>query len=766
MPGVEGRSTGFTKSRLAIFRTVLGDANDELLKHLDAANDGSLSRALDAAPQSLKTDEVVGKLELANLVADAAHEGVTLACTILQDPLATSRRQIALNFGLAKVQELATQANPDLATTAALSSDAPVDATAASQALRFRRHIFQAEPTAVLQQMISATAESIASGARLRVHTDERICKLVSKFLDDRPQFNIRNQSVLSEIKADQLSTTGGFTASLDSQTRQQVYDSLKLLQRVQALTPTPEAIQPLIAVGMTSALRVSSVPRHKFLKLMIPKIASCPGMNEDEAQGLALMIHHHATSSRARTDSALVQLHQALKGSGLAPIDGTTTLTERKVLFTTVAEKSPGSQGIVNLDDLFQDMDFCQCDSCEDVTSPTAYYVDLLQYLRNNNLDKKTEWPNTGEEGYEDTVLEKLFIRRPDLQHLQLTCENANTVLPYIDLSNEIMESFVIHLEEYSENWTASKQVSLETWNVDGEDTSELLASPQHTRKPAYCILKEAVFPIASLPYFQPLDAVRLYLEKLDVSRYELIDILRLATRQWRVPNSLLTPEKERLFVELRGQLQERAVTAESLGISPDEYVIITRESIWPLSCSLFSDNGTLLTMEQYRENIGVKPPEVYWGYDSAAALMNDNASTKTGLTWVKSQFLPRSGLSYAETAELVRTYYVNPMFPSGREKRMLDAIRFSYRFFQRLGAQYPDPARRVNAIVDFLFITQPWIHLAELLQEVPTGNALIKCKPRPTLQWKEIKKWVSRWFDCIGKLVVLESGQGAFSE
>ncbi|WP_436431011.1 hypothetical protein, partial [Enterococcus faecium] len=78
---------------------------------------------------------------------------------------------------------------------------------------------------------------------------------LVAKFLDDHPQFNIRNQSVLSEIKADQLSTTGGSTVSLDSQTRQQVYDSLKLLQRVQALTPTPEAIQSLIEVGMTSAL-------------------------------------------------------------------------------------------------------------------------------------------------------------------------------------------------------------------------------------------------------------------------------------------------------------------------------------------------------------------------------------------------------------------------------------------------------------------------------------------------------------------------------
>ena len=39
------------------------------------------------------------------------------------------------------------------------------------------------------------------------------------------------------------------------------------------------------------------------------------------------------------------------------------------------------------------------------------------------------------------------LLHRRPDLANLELTCANTNTVLPYIDLSNEVMESFVVHL-------------------------------------------------------------------------------------------------------------------------------------------------------------------------------------------------------------------------------------------------------------------------------------------------------------------------------
>ena len=36
------------------------------------------------------------------------------------------------------------------------------------------------------------------------------------------------------------------------------------------------------------------------------------------------------------------------------------------------------------------------------------------------------------------------LIERRPDLPHLQLTCENTQTTLPYIDIVNEILEYYV----------------------------------------------------------------------------------------------------------------------------------------------------------------------------------------------------------------------------------------------------------------------------------------------------------------------------------
>jgi hypothetical protein len=190
-----------------------------------------------------------------------------------------------------------------------------------------------------------------------------------------------------------------------------------------------------------------------------------------------------------------------------------------------------------LNLETLFGNMDFCECEECTSVYSPAAYFVELLQYLRNNNLgsDPKsgnpdpTQNPNIKKDGKDitGTPLEKLFRRRPDLGCLELTCKNTFTVLPYIDLVNEVMESFVVHLDEYDKSNPDPNQrkARLDTFNVEGETTSELLAEPQHTNYQAYCILKSAVYPF-TLPYHQPIDATRIFLKYLGTSRYELLDV------------------------------------------------------------------------------------------------------------------------------------------------------------------------------------------------------------------------------------------------
>jgi len=135
---------------------------------------------------------------------------------------------------------------------------------------------------------------------------------------------------------------------------------------------------------------------------------------------------------------------------------------------------------------------------------------------LRNNDLDPDAtgvQAIKADPKDISDTVLEKLFRRRPDLGCLELTCANTNTILPYVDIVNEVMESFIVHVNAYTKSVLDPKQATIEAWNVDDETSSELLAQPQHINNDAYLELKKAVFPF-TLPYDRPLDMIRIFLQ------------------------------------------------------------------------------------------------------------------------------------------------------------------------------------------------------------------------------------------------------------
>lgn len=104
---------------------------------------------------------------------------------------------------------------------------------------------------------------------------------------------------------------------------------------------------------------------------------------------------------------------------------------------------------------------------------------------------------------------------------------ENANTLIPYIDLANEVMESFVVYLEKHPD--AKHPEHSISVFNVQHETSSELLVEPQHTNYTAYCRLRQAVYPFGLLPFFQPIAAIRIYLDFLQTSCGEVImDIFR----------------------------------------------------------------------------------------------------------------------------------------------------------------------------------------------------------------------------------------------
>lgn len=77
----------------------------------------------------------------------------------------------------------------------------------------------------------------------------------------------------------------------------------------------------------------------------------------------------------------------------------------------------------------LFGDLDECACRSCESMLGQPAYLVDLLELLR-KKPSKKAAAP-----------LDALQERRPQIFTLELSCDNAEGLIPHIDLVLEILE-------------------------------------------------------------------------------------------------------------------------------------------------------------------------------------------------------------------------------------------------------------------------------------------------------------------------------------
>src|SRR4030095_4743569 len=83
---------------------------------------------------------------------------------------------------------------------------------------------------------------------------------------------------------------------------------------------------------------------------------------------------------------------------------------------------------------------DVCSCEHCRSVYSPAAYMVEILEFLDHRAVSDLTTMPATTG----TTAQDVLFARRPDLGDIDLSCENANTPVPYIDLVNELLEAQV----------------------------------------------------------------------------------------------------------------------------------------------------------------------------------------------------------------------------------------------------------------------------------------------------------------------------------
>ena len=86
----------------------------------------------------------------------------------------------------------------------------------------------------------------------------------------------------------------------------------------------------------------------------------------------------------------------------------------------------------------MFGDLDYIDCEHCGSIFSAAAYFVDLMRIV-----DQYITEPN------EDSISQAggltLNERRPDLlAEIELTCENTNTLVPFLQIINRILEARV----------------------------------------------------------------------------------------------------------------------------------------------------------------------------------------------------------------------------------------------------------------------------------------------------------------------------------
>lgn len=430
----------------------------------------------------------------------------------------------------------------------------------------------------------------------------------------------------------------------------------LKSVQRVFKLNPTYQAATALLSRKIDSAQQVYFMGQGQFLSTMEDS-----GVNKIEAKKM----YRKAENTYALALVLYGDYNLAVSGviPAAVPILAPDLETQAKIAT------------LPNLQTLFGSLDYCECTDCRSVYSPAAYFLDVLRFLGERGTQGKSI---NARKKVRDVLLE----RRPDLGEIELSCENTNTPLPYIDLVNEILEDMVkpptpvalssaietalvagqIQTAVLDEFKAKSIAISTDAWVYAPDSRSqwavrdaqhaykifktgttlnllptrqtslspaELRANPQYTNQDAYDELRKKVFPL-NLPFDLWDLQARTYLKHLGVERPRLLELFQ----QRLADNVTLSPT-------------DLQIDCAWIGITETERLILT---------------GAL----------PAKQPWDYWGLaDTGNNIPNPenpaDATENISGTWIEvltkvNVMLNRSGLAYKELLQLLDMRYVNP--------------------------------------------------------------------------------------------------------
>ncbi|MFM2304168.1 MAG: hypothetical protein RLZZ135_1578, partial [Cyanobacteriota bacterium] len=360
--------------------------------------------------QRLRVDGQLGYLTLNNapLIQQLNDTEITSPLSLIEDGYYRAEKwQTLLSDGIVIPPEIP-------GTTAAEKRSNYAEVMAAQMRLSY--------PTAVVAQMvISDNDETPLSEIDDETPVNKAARKqLIGNFLmAEQGKFEIGLQPIEQYARQNNV--------QISTPEMQVVIKEVTRIQRVHQITPSDRAMNALLKNNLDSAYKIAQYDRASFVEQF-----------KEELGGESNAILTHAKAQ---------QVHNTVLNIATAYLTGRNALAigsnpDSRIINSMTAppaDAAANTSDIIaypTLEKLFGEMDYCTCDHCRSILSPAAYLVNLLQFCDRPEKDINNLPAEKGDKNPQAV----LFKRRPDIQHLPLTCENTNTPLPYIDIVNETL--------------------------------------------------------------------------------------------------------------------------------------------------------------------------------------------------------------------------------------------------------------------------------------------------------------------------------------
>jgi len=365
-------------------------------------------------------------------------------------------------------------------------------------------------------------------------------------------------------------------TTGLSGQEVTALTQFLKAIQRLYRVTSGASryaAIKALLSGDLNSAWQVNQHGRRKVVSLLEGSIG----------KAAARAVHATAQQQVAATLLTFTTLDGGFDGPDLPVLPNIHKANTDSVIDTTGISAA-----------LLSDGSIIEPDHAESVLSPSAYYVDLMVFLKGIDAAGSATAYN----------LLTQTDRRPDLKTVGLSKQNTYTTLPYIDLVNEVLEGAVVDASGGSPSPAPTETNGTSEERRAVPDRSDA-AFHANTFTPAYAALETGTFPF-SLPWSLSTAEARVFSEHLGLTRARLMQVMRVAAD----------------LVDGAGGLWSDAVAEEELGFHGNEWARLNdmasvsppaAEERWGFPASTSGWLTTLSSAREFMERAQCEPAELY---------------------------------------------------------------------------------------------------------------------------------------------------------